>query len=76
MLTNPFGGVLVDTIEFAAARGISGGLCGSLGTSVCTNQSDYDVISITPVPEPQTYVLMLAGLGALGLMARSRRPIA
>ena len=26
-----------------------------------------------PVPEPETYVLMLAGLGAVGFMSRRRR---
>jgi hypothetical protein len=26
-----------------------------------------------PIPEPQTYALMLAGLAAVGLLARRRR---
>ena len=29
---------------------------------------------LAPVPEPETYALMLAGLGALGFVARRRRP--
>ena len=29
--------------------------------------------SITPVPEPETYALMLAGLGVMGFIARRRR---
>jgi len=29
--------------------------------------------SITPIPEPETYALMLAGLGAVGWIARRRR---
>ena len=31
------------------------------------------VRDVTPVPEPETYALMLAGLGAVGLVARRRR---
>ena len=30
-------------------------------------------ISVTVVPEPETYAMMLAGLGALGFLARRRR---
>ena len=29
--------------------------------------------TVTPVPEPETYALMLAGLGAMGVIARRRR---
>ncbi|MES3012480.1 MAG: PEP-CTERM sorting domain-containing protein [Pseudomonadota bacterium] len=31
--------------------------------------------SITPVPEPETYALLLAGLGVVGFMARRRRNV-
>ena len=30
-------------------------------------------LKVTPVPEPETYALMLAGLGALGFISRRRR---
>jgi hypothetical protein len=31
-------------------------------------------ITVTAVPEPETYALMLAGLGVIGFLARRRRP--
>ncbi|MFN6993342.1 MAG: PEP-CTERM sorting domain-containing protein [Aquincola tertiaricarbonis] len=37
-----------------------------------SNATYQDVLQATPVPEPETYALMLAGLGAVGLMARRR----
>ncbi|HZV67872.1 MAG TPA: FxDxF family PEP-CTERM protein, partial [Telluria sp.] len=29
-------------------------------------------LNVTPVPEPETYGMMLAGLGVLGFLARRR----
>ena len=32
-------------------------------------------LAVNPIPEPETYALMLAGLGAVGFIARRRKPI-
>jgi len=34
-----------------------------------------DQVAVTAVPEPQTYALMLAGMGVVGLIARRRKPL-
>ena len=44
-----------------------------------TVDADYDDmvvgLNVTSVPEPETYALMLAGLGAIGFIARRRRQV-
>ena len=40
--------------------------------SVTGNAGHWDV-TVAAVPEPETYALMLAGLGALGMVARRRK---
>lgn len=65
---NPFGNAQVDKLVFTA---LTSTLC---GTNSCTNQSDYTLSSVTAVPEPGTYAMLLAGLGALGFMAKRRKP--
>jgi hypothetical protein len=37
------------------------------------NAFEASNFSVTPVPEPETYALMMAGLGVVGFMARRRR---
>ena len=51
--------------------------CAGMGqSSFCGVSSQANgpvVMTVTPIPEPSTYALMLAGLGAVGFMARRRR---
>ena len=59
------------TLSFAVAAGSyyykATGIASAPGAA-------YSLASaITPVPEPETYAMMLAGLGALGFLARRRR---
>jgi hypothetical protein len=67
-LTNPFGNLAVTGLSFTAVEGLCPG-------GNCYSQSDFAVagIATAPVPEPETYALMLAGLAGVAFMARRRR---
>lgn len=59
----------VSKIEFTALS-----QCFVRSVQGCSNDSDFIVTSVTAVPEPGTYAMFLAGLGALGFIAKRRKP--
>jgi len=54
---------------------IKGTVAGLFGGSYAgvLNIASPEVSNITPVPEPETYAMLLAGLGLMGFMARRRK---
>ena len=45
----------------------------AFGTGLGSLKVDDVQISVTAVPEPETYAMMLAGLGLMGTIARRRK---
>jgi hypothetical protein len=78
LFQNPQNGSGINYLCFA------GNLCGNysnsinLGTSVfgvngSAQKGNQVVATISPVPEPQTYAMLLVGLGLIGFMGRRRK---
>jgi len=65
---NPFGNLEATKLVFTA---MTSNLCQSAGS--CNNQSDYVISTVHAVPEPETYALFAAGLGAIVFVVRRRR---
>jgi len=65
------------TATFSPHSNATGGFVAFLGNDV--NGSEYDanvsatVATISNVPEPETYAMLLAGLGLVGVIARRRK---
>ena len=62
-------GLNSDT-RFVTISNTDGGLSSLVFTA---SNVAFELASVTPVPEPETYALMLAGLGVVGFMARRRK---
>lgn len=77
-ITNPANASFVDMIVTdgdVAPEGIATYTMGGTHYLAIANEvsGTTTVYSLAPVPEPETYAMLLAGLGMLGLMARRRR---
>ncbi|MDP2828251.1 MAG: PEPxxWA-CTERM sorting domain-containing protein [Sulfuricellaceae bacterium] len=52
--------------------GVIVGYGGLMNDHLPDSQKEFRMLMLTPVPEPETYALMLAGLGLVGFAARRR----
>ena len=59
----------IDTVLITATGGTHNSSLGSSGTSFAMD----NLIINSPVPEPETYAMLLAGLGLVGFLARRRK---
>jgi spore coat protein U-like protein len=65
----------IDSLNYFVVSGINNQNVIDFGTFALTKNLDgsyYGEISVTAVPEPETYALMLAGLGLVGFAARRK----
>jgi hypothetical protein len=68
-VNNPFGSYLGTGVKFSA-------LPGACRVGACYDQSDYAFSSLTtaaPIPEPSSYIMLAAGLVAVGGLMLGRR---
>lgn len=77
-VVGPNSGVTVKTQVLAGGASLAPGMyeLKVIGASITGATASYGGnIVATPVPEPETYVMFLAGLGALGFLARRRKNV-
>ena len=77
-VTNPTAATFVDFIVDAdslSPEGLTAYVFGGKYFLAVANEvsGTTSLFSITPVPEPEAYAMLLAGLGLIGLAARRRR---
>ncbi len=59
--------------QWVTVTAAEGDLDGLNSFTITTNQIAFEMAVAAPVPEPETYALMLAGLGAMAFVARRRK---
>lgn len=59
-----------QTVQF---QGLAGSRITSMVFASSSDAFEVGRFTVTAIPEPETYALMLAGLGAMGFMARRRK---
>jgi len=72
-LTQQFGNPVVYQLGQGGTFGAVDTLLAQGATTVSFNGSTLTINAVTPVPEPSTIAMMLAGLGLVGSIARRRR---
>ena len=73
-LGNDFSAFVFDD-NFAAGSTLTFALPGSLQGTGLSHATIYTGNAVPAIPEPETYALMLAGLAAVGFVARRRRQV-
>lgn len=63
----------IDTVEFVTSGGIHHGGYSGQGTHFAADNLTINEPVISAVPEPETYAMLLAGVGLLGGIARRRK---
>ena len=66
-------GMAQNTITFASIRATAFRIADGPGGDCCDSVSEFQAFGVAAIPEPETYAMMLAGLGVLGAVARRRR---
>jgi hypothetical protein len=70
---NPYGAYWTDTIDPTDATKSAIYSLELMGSSFSSHDNGFRAMAVSPVPEPETYAMLLAGLSLVGFIARRRK---